>query len=80
MSTHLYDLTAKYKTIEQLIDDPHIMPKELQQTLANIQDQIEDKVENVAKMVLELKRNAEVIKAEEKRLADRRQTLVSNME
>ena len=43
------------------------------ETLESIEDAIEVKAENIAKMIKEMESEAEIIKLEEKRLAERRQ-------
>jgi hypothetical protein len=80
--TKLYQLTEQYKGIEGMLDREieYISQDEINQTLASIKVDIEEKVVNIAKLVLELKSDAEGIKAEEERLAKRRSGCVSKIE
>ena len=78
----LYKLTEQYLTIEGMLDREieYISQDEIKETLANIKDEIEDKVASIGKLVLELKSDIESIKAEEDRLAKRRSGYTSKME
>ena len=78
----LYKLTERYKAIENMLDREieHISQDEIKETLANIKDDIEDKVSSIGKLVLELKSDIESVKAEEDRLARRRSGFTGKME
>jgi len=78
----LYQLTDRYKAIEDMLDREieYISQDEIKETLANIKDDIEDKVASIGKIVLELKSDIESVKAEEDRLAKRRSGFTSKME
>jgi len=78
----LYKLTEQYQTIEGMLDREieYITQDEIKETLANIKDEIEEKVSSIGKLVLELKSDIESVKAEEDRLARRRSGFVSKME
>lgn len=76
----LYELTDRYKTIEGMLDSDIATREEIQVSLDDIKEQIGDKVENIAKIVLSLKGSIETIKAEEDRLATRKSGMVGNME
>ena len=76
----LYELTDRYRTIEGMFDSELITKEEIQASLDNIKEQIGDKVESLAKIVLSLKSSIEAIKAEEDRLAARKSGMVNNME
>lgn len=80
MKQPLYKLTDQYKSIEGMVENEFLTREELDQTLASIKDQIEDKVENIAKIVLDAKSSIEVIKLEEKRLYDRRKAIINTVE
>ena len=69
----LYDLS---QSRIQLLDMADSMDTEVfLDTLAAIDEEIEDKVENTAKLIRCLESDIEVIKAEEKRLSDKRKAL-----
>jgi hypothetical protein len=71
--TALYELS---QTRIQLLDMADSMDQEMFiDTLASIDEAIEDKVEGAAKLVRCLESDIEAIKAEEKRLADKRKVL-----
>jgi len=78
----LYQLTDRYKAIEDMLDREieYISQDEIKETLANIKDDIEDKIASIGKIVLELKSDIESVKAEEDRLAKRRSGFTSKME
>ena len=62
----LYELTEIYNNVLSLEDT------EINQVLASIEEEIEKKAENLAKLVRQLEAENEGIKAEEKRLANLR--------
>jgi hypothetical protein len=69
----LYELTQNYS---QLLDLADSMDEEMfRDTLSSIEEALEEKVENTAKFIRCLDGDIEAIKAEEKRLADRRKAL-----
>jgi len=78
----LYELAEQYRTIEGMLDkDYEYIDKDgITKELGNIVDQIEDKVCNIGKLILELKSDAESIKAEEDRLAKRRSAALNKIE
>lgn len=70
----LFELTSSYKQVLDLIDEGSEF-ESLADTLESIEDAIEEKAENIAKLVKTIDAEAEVLKVEEKRLADRRRAL-----
>lgn len=68
----LYDLTESYKKILDLIEEGG---EGLEDTLEAIEEAIEEKAENYAKVIKTLEAEAKAIKEEEQRLADRRKAL-----
>lgn len=76
--TKLYELTESYM---QLIDlSEQLDPETFKDTLDAIQDSLEDKVENTAKVVKSLESDVTAIKEEEKRLKERRQVLETKID
>ena len=75
MTLHLYELVDQYKTLMQVIDDTSAAPEDFQLYLAKITDQLERKVEHIAKFCISIQANVEAIKLEEVRLTQRRQSL-----
>ena len=80
--TKLYKLTENYKIIQGMLDrdTEEITKEEILTTLASIEDEIEDKVASIGKLVLELKSDIESVKVEEARLARRRSGFAGKME
>lgn len=72
----LYEMSNKYQQVLSLIEDGH---EGLEDTLEALSDAIEDKVENIGKLVKTVEAEATGLKAEEQRLADRRKSLESNI-
>lgn len=68
----LYDLTQNYTKVLEMIQEGH---EGLADTLESIQDAIEEKAENIAKIIRTIDAECEAIKAEEQRLADRRKAM-----
>ena len=75
MTIKLYDLAADFKKVSELIDNEEIDPEVLQDTLQSIEGAIEIKAVNIATLVQGLSADADIIKAEEKRLAARRKAI-----
>lgn len=58
-----------------LVDNPEVPVEMLKESLDNIGEEINIKLENVAKVIKSIEVDAEGLKEEEKRLADRRKSL-----
>jgi len=71
----LYDLTQDFKQVQTLIDEGG---EALQDTLDSINLAIEDKLENIGKVIRNLDGEMEMLKNEETRLADKRKALETN--
>lgn len=71
----LYELAENYKNVWQLIEDESMDLAVIEDTLQSIEGAIEEKAVNIAKFMQSMKADAEAIKAEEKRLADRRKAI-----
>ena len=70
----LYELATGYKNIEYHIELGEDT-EELESVLNNLNDEIEDKAENIAKLIKNYEADIEAFKTEEKRIAERRRTL-----
>ena len=68
----MYELTADYKTVLEMMYDTEIDPQAITDTLESITAEIEVKAENTAIIINELTAEAAKIKAEEQRLNARR--------
>lgn len=69
----LFELTADYNQVLLLADD--LDQETFQDTLEAIEGAIEDKAENMAKLIRCIEVDINALKEEEKRLADRRKAL-----
>lgn len=72
---NLYTLSANYQQILSLIEDGQ---EGLEDTLESLEGAIEDKLENIGKVIKTVDAEAAGLKAEETRLADRRKSLEAN--
>ena len=70
----LYELSENYRQVLDLIDEGAEVDT-LHDTLESIEGAIEEKAEGIAKVILGMTADINAIKAEEKRLADRRRAL-----
>ena len=71
----LYDLVESYQNIQNLLDSEDVDKSALEMALTVIETEIKAKAQNVAIIVRGLESDADIIKAEEKRLAERRKAL-----
>lgn len=75
MSFNLYELSEMYMNIWDLVGDDEADLDSLEKALQTVESELSDKAENIARLVKNIEANAEVIKAEETRLAKKRKTL-----
>nr|WP_250649726.1 siphovirus Gp157 family protein [Bacillus thuringiensis]UQM92384.1 siphovirus Gp157 family protein [Bacillus thuringiensis] len=73
----LYDLCSNYRELQMMIEDG-VDPSTLQDTLQAIEENIQDKAQNIALLIRNLEADTEAIKLEEKRLAERRRAVENN--
>ncbi|MGO5072383.1 siphovirus Gp157 family protein [Clostridium sporogenes] len=71
----LYELTQNYNNLLDLADNPEVSAEMLKESLDNIGEELNTKLENVAKVIKSIEVDAKGLKEEEKRLADRRKSL-----
>jgi hypothetical protein len=71
----LYELSKTYQDLIELID----VGVDVFDTLESIRDAIDQKAENIAKVVVTLDRQAEMIRDEEKRLYEKRRSIESRI-
>lgn len=74
----LYELSTGYKNIEYSLENGEDN-EELQVVLDSLGEEIEDKAENIAKLIKNYESDIEAFKAEEKRIAERRRTLENDV-
>lgn len=70
----LYELSTGYKNIEYILENGEDN-EELKAVLDNLSEEIEDKAENIAKLIRNYEADIEAFKKEEERIAERRRTL-----
>ena len=75
----IYELTADYLEVLEMANNPDIPADAIADTLEAVGGEIEMKAENTAKILLELKASAENLKAEEKRLKIKRESIEKNI-
>lgn len=68
----LYKLTGSYAQVQQMIEDG---TEGLEDTLESIEGALSDKLESYAMVIRNIESDVEGLKAEEKRLADRRKVM-----
>lgn len=74
----LYELTQNYVQLLEVAEE--IESDALVDTLEALQDAIEDKAENIAKLIKNLEADAKIIKEEEQRLAERRRAIEAKVD
>lgn len=74
---NLFELTSSLKYIHDHADE--LDEQTLNDTLESIQEPLEEKVDNIAKLLKSLDSDVKSFKEEEKRLKERRQTIENNI-
>ena len=74
----LYELSTGYKNIEYLLESGEDN-EELAAVLNSLSEEIEDKAENIAKLIKNYEADIEAFKTEEKRIVERRRTLENDV-
>lgn len=76
----LYELTAEYEALLEMAGDADVDEQTLADTMEAIEGEIEDKAEAYAKIIAELKGDAEKCKRESERLIDKKIAIEKNIE
>lgn len=71
----LYELTAEYLTVMDMLEDDTVDVETVMDTLEGIGGEIEEKADNYAKILRMLEGEMEILKKEEERMNSRRKTL-----
>ena len=74
----LYQLTDDYLTLLEMAEDPDMDEQALMDTMEGIDGAFEDKADGYARVMAEIEGRMDVIEMQEKRLANRRKTLLKN--
>ena len=72
---NLYELTSNYLYLQQLIEDPEIDAQVIADTMEAIEGSIEEKADGYAKVIRNMEASISAIKAEQERLAARKNLL-----
>lgn len=75
----LYELTGYYAMLQNMLDSDELSDEEISERLNDLNDEIEIKADNYAKMIRNFETSLEGIKAEAKRLSDRKSKLEANI-
>lgn len=75
--SRLYEIAEQYKALEVMLYDGEADEQLIFDTLEGIDMEFEEKADNYAKLIKNLKSDAEAIEKEEKRLCSRRKALES---
>ena len=78
MAFKLYDLTQQYQQLKDLIDEHEADSPALIDTLEAVDEAIEDKLENIAKLIRTLEAESEAFKKEELRFQAKRKVRENN--
>lgn len=76
----LYELTDDYMRLLELAEDPDVDPQAFSDTLEGIDGALEDKADNYAKVIRQMKSDADGIDGEIKRLQARKKAIEGNSE
>lgn len=71
----LYELTENYLNLQELLETEEVDQNLITKALDEVGGELEDKAENIAKLIKTLDVDINGYKAEEKRLADKRKSL-----
>lgn len=71
----LYELTQNYLNLQELLENPEIPQDMVVTALNEVGEDLEDKAENIAKIIKTMEVDINGFKEEEKRLSDRRKSL-----
>lgn len=72
---NLYTLTESYRNLLELTENEEVQQEVLEESLKDLEDDINTKVENIAKVIKTLNAESKVLDEEVKRLANRKKIL-----
>lgn len=76
----LYELAEAYRNLQEMLEDDDTDITAIHDTLEAVEDEINIKCENIAKLIRTLDAQEKLLKEEEERLARRRRTLENKRE
>lgn len=71
----LYELTQNYNNLLELIENGMVSQEDIRESLELVNDDISEKIENICKIIQQNKSSIQIMKDEEKRIANNRKTL-----
>lgn len=77
MSFKLYELTEMYHNVLEVIESDEGDNEDLEKALSTIEGDIEDKAENIAKLIKNIDADIKALRGEENRLASKRKSLAN---
>lgn len=77
---NLYELTGQFLELQEIMESGEYDDQVINDTLESLNFEIEEKADNYARIIRNFTGEIEAMKAEEKRLADRRKSLEKNVE
>ena len=76
---NLYDLTADYLRLQELMEDPDIDPQILSDTMEALEGDLEVKAENYAKVIRNMEGSITALDIEQERIAAKKSVLKNNV-
>jgi len=76
----LYELTAEYRQLLDMAEDPDVDPQTLADTMDAVEAELEDKADAYATIIRQLTGDIETIKSEIDRLTARKNALANNID
>lgn len=76
----LYEISEQMKTLDKFIEDENLDREAFKEALEQIEGSLEEKVEGYIKYMKNLQGEAEIFKAEEKRMNEKRKALENHAE
>lgn len=77
---NLYDLSINFAQLQDLVDNEEVELDVVQDTLESINVGIEEKFENISKLIKNLNGKVEMFKNEEKRIATKRKSMENKID
>jgi hypothetical protein len=78
--TTLYELSAQFKELSSMMDDPNIPLDALVTSMTEVADGITEKSTSISRLILNTKADVKALKEEEDRLARRRKSMEKKIE
>lgn len=75
----LYEISERFKNLEELLENTDLQIDDIKEALNEVGIEFEEKVEGIVRLIKNIEGDAEKIKSEEKRLAEKRKSLESKV-